>query len=191
MSLFMCISFTMSAWPNRTVITCAEKTKPNEWFTTYHRSRKRVLALKLQIFSADSTSRPIGRVSCPPCSVLRAPLMTLEWGDVSREVMAVYAWSWPIFVSFVMITSFIAYNLIVAVVCDSVSMIEKQSKEDMAADDESEGGLTTEELHFQQIHRLQVRVAELSKQQQQVLQALLDAGAPEFGAPYFRTSEIK
>jgi Ion transport protein len=122
-------------------------------------------------------------------------MMTLEWGDVARQVMDVYSWSWPIFVSFVMITSFIAYNLIVAVVCDSVSIIEKQSKEEMTTD-ESEGALTTEELHFQQIHRLQVRVAELSKQQQQVLQLLLDAGidsggAPEFGAPYFRSSEIK
>ena len=122
-------------------------------------------------------------------------MMTLEWGDVSRVVMDVYPWSWPIFVSFVMITSFIAYNLIVAVVCDSVSIIEKQSKEEMIAD-ESEGGLTTEELQCQQIRRLQVRVAELSKQQQQVLQALLDAGvdsgeAPELGAPYFRTKDIR
>ena len=122
-------------------------------------------------------------------------MMTLEWGDVTREVMDVYSWAWAIFVSFVMITSFIAYNLIVAVVCDSVSIIEKQSKEDEVAE-ESEEGMTMEELQFQQIRRLQARVGELAKQQQQVLQALLDASGdsgltPEIDAPCFRSTKVE
>ncbi|KAI2491258.1 ion transport protein [Fragilaria crotonensis] len=122
-------------------------------------------------------------------------MMTLEWGDVTREVMVVYSWAWAIFVSFVMITSFSAYNLIVAVVCDSVSIIEKQSKEDDHVDG-SEGGMTIEELQFQQIRRLQTRVAELAKQQQQILQALLDAtgdsgGFPDFDKPCFRSQEAE
>ena len=94
-----------------------------------------------------------------------------------------------------MITSFIAYNLIVAVVCDSVSIIEKQSKEDEVAE-ESEEGMTMEELQFQQIRRLQARVGELAKQQQQVLQALLDASGdsgltPEIDAPCFRSTKVE
>jgi hypothetical protein len=79
-------------------------------------------------------------------------------------------------------------------VCDSVSIIEKQSKEELAAE-ESEDGLTGEELHFQHVHCLQVRVAEQPKQEQQVLKTLLDASvdsgvAPDFGTPSFRSNDI-
>ena len=99
-------------------------------------------------------------------------MMTLEWGGISREVMAVYGWSWPIFVTFVMITSFIAYNLIVAVVCDSVSIIEKNSKQEELL--EESDGLSSQESELSKVRRLQARVAELIKQQQQLLQAFQD-----------------
>jgi hypothetical protein len=76
-----------------------------------------------------------------------------------------------------------------------VSIIEKQSKEDEVAE-ESEEGMTMEELQFQQIRRLQARVGELAKQQQQVLQALLDASGdsgltPEIDAPCFRSTKVE
>mmetsp|Transcript_28203 Transcript_28203/g.46713 ORF Transcript_28203/g.46713 Transcript_28203/m.46713 type:complete len:369 (+) Transcript_28203:345-1451(+) len=91
-------------------------------------------------------------------------MMTLDWANISRQVMKVYSWSWMIFVSFVLITSFIAYNLIIAVVCDSVSIIEQQEEEEEEED--------LEEIHSGKIRQLKNRVAELAKQQQQVLHTL-------------------
>jgi hypothetical protein len=97
-------------------------------------------------------------------------MMTLEWGDVSRQVIDVYPWAWPIFVSFIMITSFIAYNLIVAVVCDSVSIIEKQSKEDENFENESEVELQDDQHH--KISKLQNLVLEMTKKQLLLIEAL-------------------
>ena len=51
-------------------------------------------------------------------------------------------------------------------------------------------------FNFQQVRRLQVRMTALSKQQQQIVQTLLDAGvlgsgvAPDFGKPSFRSKDI-
>lgn len=53
-------------------------------------------------------------------------LMTMEWAELAREVMEYYEWAGSIFCSFISITGFIVFNLIVAVVCDSVSIIDKK-----------------------------------------------------------------
>jgi flagellar motor component MotA len=54
-------------------------------------------------------------------------MVTLEWGDIMRECMAQVWWAWIPFVSFIIITGFIIFNLIVAVVCEAVSEISKDS----------------------------------------------------------------
>lgn len=56
-------------------------------------------------------------------------MMTLEWGDISREVMLYEPWAWAPFSAFIIITGFIVFNLIVAVVCDAVAITEKQVRE--------------------------------------------------------------
>jgi hypothetical protein len=43
--------------------------------------------------------------------------------------MKVYYWSWAIFTSFVVLTSFILYSLIIAVVCDAVKVTEHQDED--------------------------------------------------------------
>lgn len=94
-------------------------------------------------------------------------IMSLDWAFIARQVMAVYPWSWMVFVSFVMITSFIAYNLIIAVVCDSVSIIEQQGK-----DEEKEDEIALEVAQYVKIRKLKHRVIKLAKQQKKVLQML-------------------
>lgn len=97
-------------------------------------------------------------------------MMTLDWTNVSRQVMDVYPLSWMIFVSFVMISSFIVYNLVVAVVCDSVKLIEAANKE------ESLGKPGQEETSFLELVRnLNGRVDLLATEQTRVLDALLVA----------------
>lgn len=52
-------------------------------------------------------------------------MMTMEWSDIARECMAQVSWAWVPFVSFIMITGFIVFNLIIAVVCDAVAVLEE------------------------------------------------------------------
>jgi hypothetical protein len=56
-------------------------------------------------------------------------MMTLEWGSIAREVMTYEQWAWAPFAAFIMITGFIVFNLIVAVVCDAVALTEKTVRE--------------------------------------------------------------
>lgn len=58
-------------------------------------------------------------------------IMTRDmWGTVARQVAEVYYWSWMIFISYICITSFIVYNLVIAVVCDAVALIEREQDVD-------------------------------------------------------------
>mmetsp|Transcript_20982 Transcript_20982/g.37909 ORF Transcript_20982/g.37909 Transcript_20982/m.37909 type:complete len:400 (-) Transcript_20982:261-1460(-) len=60
-------------------------------------------------------------------------MMTMEWADVARECMDELWWAWAPFVMFIMLTGFIVFNLIIAVVCDAVAVIE--NKEDLLGPD--------------------------------------------------------
>jgi Ion transport protein len=53
-------------------------------------------------------------------------MMTLDWAKVTRAVMQVYPWASVIFSTFVTFSSFVLYNLVIAVVCDSVKMVQDQ-----------------------------------------------------------------
>ena len=59
-------------------------------------------------------------------------MMTMEWADVTRECMEEIWWAWAPFLVFIMVTGFIVFNLIIAVVCDAVAVIE--NKEDLEPD---------------------------------------------------------
>ncbi len=48
-------------------------------------------------------------------------IMTFDnWHEIAREVMAVYPWSWILFVLWALITGFVIINLIVAIICESL-----------------------------------------------------------------------
>jgi voltage-gated sodium channel len=51
-------------------------------------------------------------------------MTTLDWSTAVRYTLEVYPWAWVVFVTFVLFSAFIVYNLIVAVVCDTVGMVE-------------------------------------------------------------------
>lgn len=53
-------------------------------------------------------------------------MVTLDWSKVARATMQVYPWSAIIFSTFVTFSSFCLYNLVVAVVCDAVKMVQDQ-----------------------------------------------------------------
>ena len=97
-------------------------------------------------------------------------MMTLDWSSVSREVMAVYSWAWVVFVSFVMVSSFIVYNLVIAVVCDSVAIIEAQGR-----DNETENIQLSEQRNLEHVRDLSKRLDSLALEQGLVLETLLIA----------------
>eukprot|EP00521_Asterionellopsis_glacialis_P010996 CAMPEP_0195308134 /NCGR_PEP_ID=MMETSP0707-20130614/38070_1 /TAXON_ID=33640 /ORGANISM="Asterionellopsis glacialis, Strain CCMP134" /LENGTH=449 /DNA_ID=CAMNT_0040372393 /DNA_START=677 /DNA_END=2026 /DNA_ORIENTATION=- len=76
-------------------------------------------------------------------------LMTLEWAGIVRGVMELETYAWAPFLIFINITGFIVFNLIVAVVCDAVAVVERQSK---AEDDETEIDMESQLCHAQ--HRV-------------------------------------
>jgi len=56
-------------------------------------------------------------------------IMTFDnWHEIAREVMAVYPWSWILFVLWAMITGFVVINLIVAIICESLVTITEEKK---------------------------------------------------------------
>ena len=99
-------------------------------------------------------------------------IMTLDWAEIARPVMAVYPWAWLPFISFIMVSSFIVYNLIIAVVCDAVSIAEHEQEGEAEEHQEIENA--------NQIMQLTERVNTLKKQQQEVLEAL-EAAMKEIG----------
>lgn len=109
-------------------------------------------------------------------------MMTLDWTNVSRQVMAKYNWSWAVFVSFVMITSFMVYNLVIAVVCDSVAIIEAMGKEE-----ELENIQTQEQLNLEHVRILTKQVNTLASEQELVLKTLF-AALEKAGVDYQSTS---
>jgi hypothetical protein len=56
-------------------------------------------------------------------------MMTLEWAGIARETMAQRSWAWAPFLAFIAITGFMVFNLIIAVICDAVSIIDKVARE--------------------------------------------------------------
>ena len=62
-------------------------------------------------------------------------LMTLDgWSSIARQVLAVHGWAWLPFVTFVAISSFIVINLMIAVICDAVSALQKDKLEEKLDD---------------------------------------------------------
>lgn len=56
-------------------------------------------------------------------------LMTFDnMAEVARDVMDVYPWSWTLFVLWAIITGFVAMNLIIAIICESLVNLSEQKK---------------------------------------------------------------
>lgn len=57
-------------------------------------------------------------------------LMTLEnWSSVTRDLMEYYPWAWLPIICFVLVSSFIVINLVIAVICDAVAGMHQEERE--------------------------------------------------------------
>jgi len=97
-------------------------------------------------------------------------MVTLDWASIARQVAAQKYYAWFIFTIFLVITSFILYSLVVAVVCDSVYVIERAEEEKREEHDAVEETKSAKV----QVRQLQKRVAKLTKNQETLLLLLQD-----------------
>ena len=71
-------------------------------------------------------------------------MMTMEWANAARECQETYSWAPFVFIAFIMITGFIVFNLIIAVVCDAVAVAERMGR--ASDDNDSDELLSPEEM---------------------------------------------
>ena len=107
-------------------------------------------------------------------------MMTLEWADLAREVMQQKSWAWVPFLGFIAITGFIVFNLIIAVICDAVSIVDRVAREREAAARGEKLESVDEKLEFAQekIDELSDRVEDMLKHQKE-MQDMLELLAME------------
>lgn len=91
-------------------------------------------------------------------------MVTLDWVKVTRAVMEVYPWASMIFSTFVTFSSYVLYNLIIAVVCDAVKMVQDQADISMVENFVKE---KIESRH--RIINLRQKLDKMSKQQMDLL----------------------
>jgi Ion transport protein len=92
-------------------------------------------------------------------------MMTLDWASIARECMQYYTWAWFPFVAFIMISSFIVFNLIIAVICDAVSLIGGHGDDE--AEEHHQNELKIMEME-RQVQTLARQVMTMSKTQEQM-----------------------
>lgn len=103
-------------------------------------------------------------------------MMTLEWGQICRLVMRDHSWAFAPFLSFIAITGFIVFNLIVAVVCDAVAVTEKTVRQmDGFEEDDTEVKIIEAQ---ERIDLLQSHIYDMLKTQEQV-QIMIEKMAEE------------
>jgi hypothetical protein len=77
----------------------------------------------------------------------------MDWATITRELMEQKDWAWAPVTTYLAVTGFIVFNLIIAVVCDAVSMVGVANKE-MTAKEQAK-------------HRVQHTPQQQQQQQQQ------------------------
>lgn len=106
-------------------------------------------------------------------------VMSLDWASIARECMAYYSWAWIPFVTFIITSSFVAFNLIIAVICDAVGAIASSSdvdNEEHVASCVSSTTKETREVHKEfnffdmerKLHALSIQVQEITQTQSQI-----------------------
>lgn len=93
--------------------------------------------------------------------------ITLDnWGQIARSVIEVYPWAQAVFLTFMMISAFILYSLVVAVVCNAVAVIEHP---DIAVQ-KFQKNMKKEKIKTRKrVRRVEKQLDELSAQQMEIL----------------------
>lgn len=101
--------------------------------------------------------------------------MTFDgWPDIARQVMKVYPWAWLPFITFVILTSFVVVNLIIAVICDSIAALRDDEKAKLHGHQSpTKESSQAEFLSLREsLAKLEERVEQLNQTQDETLHAM-------------------
>jgi len=54
-----------------------------------------------------------------------------NWAEIAREAMKFKSWAWVPFVAFIIISGFTVINLVIAVICDSISDLHEEDLDNL------------------------------------------------------------
>ena len=98
-------------------------------------------------------------------------ILTFEdWTDVMYEAMEIYQWSWIYFISFIVITAFVFFNLFIAVIIGE--MQEMRDSEKKSSDEYIQKIREKEKLEQEKEESLSLKFLELQRENQRILSAL-------------------
>lgn len=128
-------------------------------------------------------------------------MMTLDWAGVAREIMNIeeckvgfegcdcateeancektFTWAWIPIITFVMISSFIVFNLVIAVICDAVAVLHDEEEAEEAAENDVDPAMLRKKVRV-----LKNQVNELTNSQTQMLDSI------EFLTRQFKMAEL-
>jgi hypothetical protein len=92
--------------------------------------------------------------------------MTMDWQEAAREVQQYVPWAPLLFVLFEIVSGFIVFNLIVAVLCEALGLLEKES--------EDEGKSASDRERIESMVSLMQRVDDLKMRQMEIKKILGD-----------------
>ena len=92
--------------------------------------------------------------------------MTMDWQEAAREVQQDFPWAPLLFVLFEIVSGFIVFNLIVAVLCEALGLLEKES--------EDEGKSASDRERIESMVSLMQRVDDLKMRQMEIKKILGD-----------------
>mmetsp|Transcript_781 Transcript_781/g.1226 ORF Transcript_781/g.1226 Transcript_781/m.1226 type:complete len:562 (+) Transcript_781:2-1687(+) len=102
-------------------------------------------------------------------------LMTLDdWVSVARQSMAVYAWAWMPFTAYVVISAFVIFNLIIAVICDAVAALDDDNQDKLYGrylDMNNDESLHADEIIDvkEQLHYLESEMDKMQRMQEETV----------------------
>jgi len=110
------------------------------------------------------------------------------WAPVTRSVMAEIWWAWIPIVSFIIISGFIVYSLIIAVVCGAIVVLRGLKEKD---DDSDSSKIPTEMEDFtQQVILLQEAHASVQNDLEKLAAALRDNGVLKVADPKKKLNDV-
>lgn len=93
--------------------------------------------------------------------------MTMDWQEAARDTQVHISWSPILFVVFEIVSGFIVFNLIVAVLCEALGLLDKAE-----GDDEEE--IAEDRERLQAIQSLMIQVEEVREKQRKIRKILTE-----------------
>ena len=108
-------------------------------------------------------------------------VMTLDgWSEICKEVMVVHEWAWIPFISFVIVSSFFFLNLVIAVVCEAVTSVHRDTVVKFIQDDISAATSAREAMQVEdKLQELNHAMQLMMKAQITVLDTIWSTKQPE------------